>query len=68
MNLTEFMKKVDLITESMSADNMAAFLHDYSRSISEPKRGEFLERLSFFKGKNVDAGYIEKQDKLNKEQ
>lgn len=67
MNLTEFMKKVDLITESMSADNMAAFLHDYARSISEPKREEFLERLSFFKGKNVDAGYIEKQDKLNKE-
>lgn len=67
MNLTEFMKKVDLISGSMAADHLAAFLHDYARSIPEPKREGFLDRLSFFQGKAVDAGYVEKQDKLNKE-
>ena len=68
MNLTEFMKKVDQISGSMPAENISAFLHDYARSIPEYKRDEFLERLSFFQGENVNPDYAEKQDNLNKEQ
>ena len=68
MNLTEFMKKVDQISGSMPAENISAFLHDYARGIPEYKRDEFLERLSFFKGENVNPDYAEKQDNLNKEQ
>lgn len=65
MNFTEFIKKVDQASESMPPENLAAFLHDYARSVPEHKREEFLERLFSFGNKSVSGNDIGKQDALD---
>lgn len=55
MNLTSFMKEVDALSGCMSAESIAAFLHDHARSIPEWERERFLERLASFKEKSQDV-------------
>lgn len=62
MNFTEFIKKVDAAAERMPAENMAAFLHDYARSVPEHKRKAFLERLFSFAGQSLEKDQSKKQD------
>ena len=68
MNYTEFIKKADQAAGSMAQERLAAFLHDYARSVPEHKREEFLERLFSFAGKKADADETGIQDALGKEQ
>ncbi|HCT90255.1 MAG TPA: hypothetical protein DF613_02555 [Lachnospiraceae bacterium] len=68
MNLTEFMKKADKLAMGMPAEKLAAFLHDYVRSVPEHKREDFLKRLSAFAERKVDNDYVRQQEKYNKEQ
>lgn len=68
MNLTEFMKKADKLAMGMPSEKLAAFLHDYARSVPEYKREDFLERLSVFAEKKAGSDYVRQQEKNNKEQ
>ncbi len=68
MNYTEFIKKTDKIAENMSPENLAAFLHDYARSVPEYKREEFLERLVSFSKEGMGKRENSRRDALNVEQ
>lgn len=68
MNYTEFIKKADQVAGSMAQERLAAFLHDYARSVPEHKREEFLERLFSFADKKADADETGIQEVLGKEQ
>ncbi len=68
MNFTEFIRKTDKIAESMPPENLAAFLHDYARSVPECKREEFLKRLLSFSDKSVDWNNAGRREAFDKEQ
>lgn len=45
MNLTNFLKQIDVITAQYSAEQLVAFIHDIGRVLPEQGREDFLKRL-----------------------
>ena len=45
MNLTNFLKQIDALTEQYSTEQLLAFIHDVGRVLPEHCREDFLERL-----------------------
>ena len=42
MNLTRFMKEVENILDTMSSQQLMAFIHDMARTLPENQRNSFL--------------------------
>ena len=45
MNLTRFMKEVENILDTMSSQQLMAFIHDMARTLPENQRNSFLNKL-----------------------
>ena len=56
MNLSGFLKEVDRISEKMTREELADFIHETARVLSENGRPAFLERLHGAHGENTACG------------
>ena len=45
MNLTRFLKEVENILDTMSSQQLMAFIHDMARTLPENQRNSFLNKL-----------------------
>ena len=64
MNLTNFLKQTDSLTEKYTAEQLRMFIHDVARVLPEGRREDFLKQL-----KGLDAAKKgEKKQREEKEQ
>ena len=45
MNLPSFLREVDKVTDNLSEEQMATFIHEIARRLSETQREKFLDVL-----------------------
>ena len=63
MNLSRFMKAVDMALTDLSAEDMKSFVHQIARGLPESGRGSFLKRLESLKGEDS----VELQKRVEKD-
>ena len=64
MNLTRFLKEVENILDTMSSQQLMAFIHDMARTLPENQRNSFLNKLEKFGVK--EEGYKAEKREENK--
>ena len=50
MNLPQFLKEVDRLTDVLSHDELSEFIHEIARILPESQRDSFVDMLLFSKG------------------
>lgn len=55
MNLSRFLKQVDIHIQKLSPQDLASFLHEVARTLPERQREEFLDKLTHISSKKDPA-------------
>ena len=67
MNLPSFLHEVDKIAENLSEEQMATFIHEIARRLSETKREKFLDILKKMSEESKNICSNKEQNSINAE-